>query len=131
MSRQWLWTAITRATSLDNVYFYEYNEPALNKDLVLSYFKRRVEGYKEQDVERTGKKLPKEVKDNYVTPKWLVECVNKCCPVCNNELYIGFRDGNTYTNITADRIDNSLYHTLDNIRPRCRMCNCSQSNRSN
>jgi ATP-dependent exoDNAse (exonuclease V) alpha subunit len=45
MSREWLWTAITRATSLDNVYFYEYTEPKLNTDLMLSYFKRRVEGY--------------------------------------------------------------------------------------
>ena len=130
-SREWLWTAITRATSLDNVYFYEYNEPAVNKDLVLAYFKRRVDGYKKQDTERTGQKLPKEVNDNYVTPEWFIQYNNKICPgKCdNNLLYIGFRDGNTYTNITAQRSDNSLYHTLDNIKPMCRMCNCSLSNR--
>ena len=130
MFREWLWTAITRATSLDNVYFYEYKEPALNKDLILSYFKRRIEGYKEQDMTRIKeKRLPQEVKDKYVTPQWLVSCANKLCPSCNDSLYIGFKDGNTYTNITADRIDNSLYHTIDNIQPMCKVCNCGYGNR--
>ena len=55
-----------------------------------------------------------------------MECVNKFCPICNNELYINFKDGNTYTNITADRIDNTQYHTLDNIQPCCKICNCSK-----
>ena len=26
VSRKWIWTAITRATNLDNVYFYDYVE---------------------------------------------------------------------------------------------------------
>ena len=56
--------------------------------------------------------------------------VNKICPSCNNTLYIRFRDGNTYTNITAQRPDNSLYHTMDNIIPMCKHCNCSLSNRT-
>ena len=129
VTREWLWTAITRATSLDNVYFYEYVEPELNRDLIYAYFKRRVEGYKKQDVERSNERLPKEVINNYITPEWLMNSVNKICPSCNNMLYIRFRDGNTYTNITAQRSDNSLYHTLDNIKPMCRMCNCSLSNR--
>jgi hypothetical protein len=30
ISAQWLWTAVTRATSLDNVYFYEYAEDEFN-----------------------------------------------------------------------------------------------------
>jgi len=132
VSREWLWTAITRATSLDNVYFYEYTEPELNKDLVHAYFKRRVNGYKEQDLERTkAKRLSSEVKESYVSPEWLINCKNKLCSKegCNNQLYIGFRDGNTFTNITAQRLDNNLYHTLDNITPMCRTCNCSLSNR--
>ena len=31
-SREWLWVAVTRTTSLDNVYFYDYVEPELNHD---------------------------------------------------------------------------------------------------
>jgi len=129
MSREWLWTAVTRATSLDDVYFYDYNEPELNQDLITAYFKRRVEGYIEQDLTKV-KRLSKKVRETYVTPEWLVNCVNKNCPLCNNLLYIGFRDGNTYTNITADRVDNSLYHTIDNIQPCCKNCNCSKGDRN-
>ena len=106
--------------------FYEYKERELNNDLILAYFKRRVAGYKQQDMERTKDRLPKEVIDNYVTPEWLDSCANKICSgKCNNMLYVHFRDGNTYTNITAQRLDNSLYHTLDNIQPMCKNCNCS------
>jgi hypothetical protein len=41
-----------------------------------------------------------------------MDCVNKFCISCGNEFFISFKCGNTYTNITADRIDNSLYHTI-------------------
>jgi hypothetical protein len=78
---------------------------------------------------RIKEKLSREVRESYVTAEWLIDCVNKLCPVCNEPLYIGFKDGNTYTNISADRVDNSLCHTLDNIRPCCRMCNCSKSDK--
>jgi hypothetical protein len=122
----WLWTAVTRATSLENVYFYKYAEDEFNTDLIASYFKRKVENYKEQDVTRTNDKIPRDILKKYVNAEWLMECVNKFCPICNNELYINFKDGNTYTNITADRVDNSLYHTLDNIQPMCKICNCSK-----
>jgi hypothetical protein len=125
MSRRWLWTAATRTTELDNVMFYDYVEPELNHDLIKAYFKRRVENYKEQDKERTKERIPKDVLDKYITYDWFLKYVNNCCPECNNTFYIGFRDGNTYTNITAQRLDNSLYHTLDNIQPMCKNCNCS------
>ena len=93
--------------------------------MIAPYFKRKVEAYREQDVTRTKERIPKEILKNFVTAEWLMNCVNKFCPNCNNELYIHFKDGNTYTNITADRIDNSLYHTIDNIQPMCKICNCS------
>ena len=126
ISREWLWTAVTRATELDIVYFYKYAEGEFNTDLITSYFKRKVEAYREQDRTRTNDKLPKDIIKKYVTAEWLMECVNKCCPICNNELYTHFKDGNAYTNISADRVDNSLYHTLDNIQPMCKICTCSQ-----
>jgi hypothetical protein len=129
ISAEWLWTAITRATSLDNVYFYEYAEDEFNKDLITSHFKKRVENYKEQDVFRTNEKIPKYILKKYVTAEWLMNCVNKFCISCGTEFYINFKCGNTYTNITADRIDNSLYHTMDNIQPLCRVCNSSYGNR--
>ena len=61
ISREWLWTAVTRATSLDNVYFYEYAEDEFNTDLITSHFKRKVENYKEQDVMKFNDKIPKDI----------------------------------------------------------------------
>ena len=34
-TRKWIWTAITRATELKNVYFYTYVEPELNNKLIM------------------------------------------------------------------------------------------------
>ena len=126
ITAQWLWTAVTRATSLDNVYFYKYTEGEFNKDLITSYSKRKVDAYKEQDRTRTNNRIPADILKNFATTEWLMECVNKFCAKCKNDFYIDFKDGNTYTNITARRLDNSLYHTLDNVEPRCVICNCSE-----
>ena len=56
-----MWTAVTRATSLDNVYFYEYAEDEFNTDLITSHFKRKVENYKEQDVMKFNDTIPKDI----------------------------------------------------------------------
>ena len=108
---------------------YEYAEDEFNNDWIISYFKRKVENYKDQDINRTHNTIPKDIIKKYVTTEWRMGCVNKCCPICNNQFFIDFRDGNTFSNITADRLDNSLYHTIDNIQPCCKICNCSKGNR--
>ena len=124
-SRQWIWTAVTRATSLNNVHFYDYVEPELNQDLITAYFNRRISGYKGQDNE-AGRTISK---DNYVNAVWFRSCVNKYCYNCGTHLYIDFSEGNVLTNITADRVDNDMDHSLDNILPCCRICNCFLSNK--
>ena len=63
-SREWLWTAITRSTDLNNVYFFRYAvgiKDELNYNLILAYFQRKVSGYKSQD--RLAKREIS--KDNY------------------------------------------------------------------
>ena len=125
-SRKWIYTAVTRATNLNNVYFYDYVEPELNHNLITAYFNRKIGGYKSQD-KSAGRVIPK---DNYVTAEVLESYANRNCFNCGTHLYLDFKDGNTVSNITADRIDCSLSHTLDNIRPCCRSCNCSLSDKS-
>ena len=58
-----------------------------------------------------------------------MEAANKRCRSCHCDFYINFDVGNTYTNITAQRIDNSKDHNLDNIIPMCKYCNCCKSNK--
>ena len=121
-TREWLYVAITRATDLNNVYFYKYTE---NNDLyntiIKSYFQKKINGYEKQDqqAKRTYDK------NNFVNIKWLMSCINQPCSNCNTDLYIDVNsNGYCQSNITADRIDNSNAHHLDNIRPCCYICNC-------
>ena len=42
VTREWIWVAITRATELDNVYFYDYTfDEELNQNLIKTYFERK------------------------------------------------------------------------------------------
>ena len=119
VSRKWIWTAITRARNLDDVYFYDYTEDnEFNMNLIKCYFKNKIKGYKEQD--RSAKREIN--KENYINIEWLINSVNKNCYSCCNNLYIDFKDGNTISNITADRINNNDDHNINNIRPCCNWC---------
>ena len=124
VNRRWLWTAITRATDLNNVWFYDYNEKAFNTKIIKSYFCKKVEGYKLQDT-----KANRTLSDNYVTVDWLEKCINKPCCHCGCNLELNFDTAFPTSNITAQRTDNSQDHNLDNIIPMCDICNKSLSNK--
>jgi hypothetical protein len=121
VNRKWLYTAVTRATELKNVLFYDYDENAEKDGAMLQYFARKVDRYKQQD-----KKAKREIReDNYVNTEWLLGCLGKSCSECGDALV--YERG--MSNLTANRIDNSLGHEIDNIIPTCTYCNCALSNR--
>jgi hypothetical protein len=124
VTREWFWVAVTRATELDNVYFYDYTwDEEFNKKLINSYFERKIKNYKAQDRE-----AEREIsKDNYINADWFMNNVNKCCSSCNCDFFISFDTGNTFSNLSADRNDCSQDHNLDNIVPMCRFCNTCKS----
>jgi hypothetical protein len=124
VDRKWLWTAITRATDLNNVWFYEYTEKPENINNIKSYLSKKIEGYKLQDT-----KANRIISNNYVTVDWLMNCINKRCDHCGCNLELNLDSGYPCSNITAQRVDNSLSHSLDNIIPMCKICNCSLSNK--
>jgi hypothetical protein len=121
VNRKWLYTAVTRATELKNVLFYDYDENAEREEAMLQYFTRKVDRYKQQD-----KKAKREVNDGcFVTVAWLLGCLGKCCSGCGDALV--YEKGKS--NLTANRIDNSVGHEIDNVVPMCCWCNCALSNR--
>ena len=122
VERKWLWTAITRATDLNNVWFYQYNEQPFDDKPIRSYFRKKIEGYKIQD-----NKANRTISNNYITVDWLMNCINKRCDHCGCNLEIN--SGFLSSNITAHRVDNNICHNLDNIIPMCDICNCSLSNK--
>ena len=126
VSRKWLYTAITRATDLDNVHFMikdeNDKENRLKEQKIKHYFEQKCLGYIEQD---NAKNRPMNEQD-YVNVKWLENCVGKCCGGCGCNLTLDI-DDNYYveSDITAQRLDNSIPHYISNIIPMCKNCNCS------
>ena len=125
---KWLWTAITRATNLDNVYFYDDDsEDELTDTKLNTYFKNKVSQYKNQDI----KALRIVPKNNYVDVEWLNNCVNKNCYNCCCNLSVEIENQIITSNISAQRIDNNISHELSNIKACCVSCNCCFSNKEN
>ena len=125
VSREWLWCSITRARDFNNVYFFK-NEKAdeeMHKNLIVGYFKNKVEGYKRQDKDREIDE------ENYIDEQWCLKHFHGCCAHCGVKFYIEMTAGKLSTNFTAQRLDCGLGHTQDNCTPYCKYCNCSASNR--
>jgi hypothetical protein len=121
VNRKWLYTAVTRATELKNVLFFDYNENAEQEETMLHYFQRKVVAYRQQD-----RKAKREVKEEgYITREWLMGCLGKSCSECGECLT--YEHGRS--NLTANRIDNNVGHELENIVPCCVFCNCALSNK--
>jgi thymidine kinase len=119
ISRNWMWVAVTRATDLDNVYFYTYDE-TMKESLIKDYFDKKCEGYKRQD-RQAGREI---VEEEYVTGDWFMSKtkVNPCCSNCG-DVSVSFDRGVIRSNITAQRNDNSICHTVDNCILLCCTCN--------
>ncbi len=106
---------------LKNVLFYDYDENAEKDGGMLQYFGRKVDRYEQQD-----RKANREVQDQcYVTTAWLLSCLGKSCSSRRDALV--YEQGKS--DLTAQRIDNTVAHELDNVVPMCCWCNCALSNR--
>ena len=127
VDKKWLWTAITRATNLDDLYFYDYVSTQKGEDQrgdeevkmdseLKQYFNKKISGYKTQD---QNAKRP--ISNNYITVDWCLNNFKSTCVNCN----CAFEYENGKSNFTAQRLDNALDHNLDNIIPMCKLCNCS------
>ena len=112
----------TRARDFNNVYSFK-NEQAdeeMKKNLVIGYFKNKIEGYKKQD-----KVADREIDlENYVDEELCLKHVHGCCAHCGVKFYIEMKAGKLSTNFTFQRIDNELSHHIENVEARCKYCNC-------
>ena len=90
LSREFLWTALTRATDFKNVFFFQYRDAEQEKQeqKLKQYLKNKIEGYKQQD-----KKANRELNlDNYVDVDWCLDRLNetcgKCVPLMNSYIFL-------------------------------------------
>ena len=124
LTREWLWTGITRARALNRVKFYK-DSSGLNEEFnakcIMNYFDRKVLAYKEQD-RKHGFGIPKE---NYVDAEWLKDNVNGKCANCGCGFVLSMDCGNVNSKLTCQRLCNDLPHTKDNaiaFRASCNRC---------
>jgi hypothetical protein len=132
VDRRFIWTAITRATKLDNIVIFEHNDTEIEqliRSKMKQYILMKCENYKNKDqkADRTiDKKVP------YVSGEWFGREMDKCkgvCACCKKTYELTLNENNrVISNITADRIDNALPHYESNVRLRCLECNRSRGN---
>ena len=111
--RNWIYTAITRATDFRNITIFEHDYEEVKRleyCKMKQYFELKIQGYKEQD-----KKCNREYnKDEYINYKWIenkmLEQLDKCI-LCDMlfETYLN-KQNNVISNLTVDRIDNNAAH---------------------
>ena len=128
VDRDFFWTALTRATDFNNVSVYIHGDAEkerLSVSRLKRYFNDKVKGYIIQDDNKSRKYDASE----YITGDWIHEQYTKCheCLTCHAVYDIDFNeDYNMTSNITVDRINNDLAHTIDNCQLMCLHCNVSK-----
>jgi len=118
VGRKWIYTAVTRATELKNVYFYvgklikddEDEEAKLKR-----YLEMKVANYIAQDLQHG-----RDIGSNYVTTEWLKQQFGKRCSDCGDCFRYDVNGYKANSNLTADRLDCSESHHINNLVPlRC------------
>ena len=116
---RWVWTALTRCTSLDNL-----NLVVENTSVKLDYdFERMINNYKSQDI-----KAKRNINNNFITKDDIMEMHKKQkgkCIICKEQLNLSTIEGDG-KNLSVDRLENSLSHLKSNCQLSCIHCNVSK-----
>ena len=122
-SREWLWCAITRCVDFRQVKFYKNNdyEKQMSKNMIMRYFKNKVDNYKLQD-----RKAKREInEETYITPEWCLKMFKSRCEKCNTSFNFETKQGKLCSNFTAQRLCNLRPHDVDNCCAYCFYWNVS------
>ena len=123
VSREWLWCAITRCVDFKKAKFYcnpDFDKQ-MDKNVIMRYFKNKVENYKIQD--RRAKREINE--EEYITAEWCLQQFRARCQKCNSPFNFETKQGKLCSNFTCQRLDNSIAHHIDNSTSFCVYCNVS------
>ena len=101
--------------------FYSINEDFLNKSLLETELKNKIQGYKGQDIRKNINNIDTLITLEDVVEK-LVSNQLRCC-YCSKEIYVFYKNVRDPSQWTLDRINNDLSHTKDNTCIACLRCN--------
>lgn len=136
VDRFFIWTAITRATDLDNVNIFVHSDTEVDnmaRSKRKQYWEHKVENYKKQD-QNAGRAFEK---DKFIDADWIKEAYSKlpvkACSCCRTpyETVIEQGTGTVTSNLTVDRIDNDLAHLKTNCQLLCKTCNSTNKKYTN
>ena len=122
-SREWIWTALTRCVDFRKVKFYcnpDFDKH-MDKNMIMRYFRNKVENYKIQD-RRAGRDINDE---EYITAEWCLSQFTSRCKKCNTSFNFETKKGKLCSNFTAQRLCNDTGHEMDNCCAYCFYCNVS------
>ena len=97
-------------------------DPLLSTTVLDNYLAKKVENYKQQDLQHGGP-----ITDNYVNEAWLKGQFGKICHDCGDCFRFDIKGKVVESNLSADRVDNDECHHLNNIVPLCVTCNQRKS----
>ncbi|DAC81521.1 TPA_asm: PolB-S1H [Capsaspora MELD virus 1] len=120
ITRKWLWTAVTRATKLDNVYICLNKINQEETDLV-GFISTMIKSDKSMD-KRAGRTFSDEEYIDFNYMKDMIFEQNFCCANCSTTLTI--KHGMPWT-ASINRLDNELPHIKGNVNFVCIHCNKS------
>lgn len=128
VNRNWIWTSLTRTDDLSKIIVFEHSLQEIRKkqfSKIEQYVNNKVKNYKSQD-----KKANREIDNNlYITSEWIRRTKieqNHECAICQCALEFDINDAKVTSNLTVDRINNTLSHYKKNCKLTCIRCNCSR-----
>ena len=95
--------------------------PLENREIFIKELEKKINGYKQQDVD---KKLYE--KEKFITMEHVLSKLTGCkleCYYCQKKCYIIYNEVLSKTQWTIDRVDNNYGHNNDNIVIACLDCN--------
>ena len=96
-TREWLYTAITRATDFKNVSFYDGGSEDITEELLERYLQQKLCKYRKQD--RDGGRTIDVA--NYVDCQWLRSCFGGSCSGCGIQLSYWLKNGKVQSNFNC------------------------------
>lgn len=121
VTKNWLYTAISRASCFDHIYFLEEDISEMQGTARDRLLKDMVRGYKEQD----KKKDRAYVEEEFVHPDWISGKLRACggkCRLCGEHMVL---EKGAKHKVTVNRLNNDLAHVMENCELLCKACNCA------
>ena len=122
-NREWVWTSVSRCVDFRQARFYSNPsfDKQMDKNIIMRYFKNKVEGYRAQD-----KRSHREIDESkYIDAEWCLRQMRGNCQKCNTPFNFEVKQGKLCSNFSCQRLDNSIAHHTDNSTSFCVYCNCS------